>query len=293
MNLSFLIVTKGRPEPLDFTLRRLQKLIELDYQEVCVFIDGCVLTEKIMPNFPWVKWEVSSKSLGASPARNALYEKASGKILIGLDDDAHPISADFINSVRNTFATNPKFGIIAFQEVRGIFINDNEALSHAKSNLNSFLTNDFVGCGFAVSREAYFSTRGFPKWIDIYGEESCLAIEIIDNNYEILYQPNIIVNHRVDVQQRKLAGRIYFRFEKQLKNTFKYYLAYYPNPAYRITKMLHHNFMKYALQDFRFFKLYFKSVFSVFISFPKLSSYRKPVSKSTIEKMKKLKGLPY
>lgn len=293
MNLSFLIVTKGRPEPLDFTLRKLQKLIDLNHHEVCVFIDGCVLTEKIMPNFPWVKWQVSSKSLGASPARNALYKKASGKILIGLDDDAHPISADFINSVRNTFANNPKLGIIAFQEVRGIFINDNEALSKAKSNLNSFLTNDFVGCGFAVSREAYFSTRGFPKWIDIYGEESCLAIEIIDNNYEILYQPQIIVNHRVDVQQRKLAGRNYFRFEKQLKNTFKYYLAYYPNPAYRIAKMLHHNFMKYALQDFRFFKLYFKSVFSVFISFPKLSSYRNPVSKSTIEKMKKLKGLPY
>ena len=293
MEVSFLIVTKNRPTELDLTLQKLKALVDLKIHEVLVYIDGCVATEALIAKYPWVIWDSSTKSLGASPARNFLYKKASGSVFIGLDDDAHPLSNDFIVAVEREYLDNKKLGIIAFQEVRGIFDTDEKALENANFNQNSHLTNDFVGCGFAISKEAYFSTRGFPTWIDIYGEESCLAIEVLENNYDILYQPKIIVNHRVDVQKRLLAGRNYFRFEKQLKNTFKYYLAYYQNPTFKIAKMLHHNFMKYGLQDFRYFRLFFKSVFSVLIGLPKLPAYRKPISKATFLKMKKLKGLHY
>ena len=48
--------------------------------------------------------------------------------------------------------------------------------------------------------------------MDIYGEEPALAIEVLDLGYQILYQPNIKVNHRIDVEKRRLLGKNYFRF---------------------------------------------------------------------------------
>ena len=244
MQISFLIVTKDRPEDLAFTLIKLKKLMNLSVHEVLVFIDGCAKTEAIIEDFEWVKWTVSRKSVSASPARSILYKKAKGTLLIGLDDDAHPLSPNFIEEVEASFYSNKDLGVIAFQEVRGLFKSDKNAIKCSKQ-LKSFFTNDFVGCGFAIKKEVYKATNGFPVWIDIYGEEPALALEVLDSGFSILYQPTIKVNHRVDVEKRKFQGRNYFRFEHQLKNSIRYYLVYYPKPILKVIKVLWHNFKKY------------------------------------------------
>ncbi len=292
MQISFLIVTRSRPEDLAFTLNKLKGLIDLSIHEVLVFIDGCSKTEAIIDAFDWVNWSVSKNSVSASPARNALYKKAKGAIFIGLDDDAHPLSPDFIKTVENTFIRHDSLGIIAFQEVRGLFSSDDVALQHSKQ-LESHYTNDFVGCGFAITKKAYDATNGFPVWIDIYGEESALALEILELNYTILYQPDIKVNHRVDNKQRKKEGRNYFRFEHQLKNTINYYLVYYPNPFFKIAKVLFHNFKKYALKDWNYFKAFVTVSFSMLFKLPKILKHRQPVKEKTLKMSTSLKPLNY
>lgn len=292
MQISFLIVTKNRPEDLAYTLKKLKSLIDFSIHEVLVFIDGCSKTEVIINDFDWVKWTVSKKSISASPARNSLYKKAKGQIFIGLDDDAHPISEAFIKSIEDDFRTNANLGIIAFQEIRGLYKSDNEALSLAKYT-EPYYTNDFIGCGFAIKKEAYDASRGFPVWIDIYGEEPALALEVIDLGYQIVYNSNIIVNHRVDIVKRKLQGKNYFRFEHQLKNTIRLYLVYYKSPLIKIAKLLLHNFKKYALKDFKYFKAFVYVCLSTLLKLPTILSYRRPVKSSTLHIIKKLKGLNY
>ena len=292
MNLSFLIVTKNRPDDLVFTLNKLKNLIDSSIHEVLVFIDGCSKTEAIIDEFNWVNWTISKESISASPARHNLYKKAKGSIFIGLDDDAHPISADFIATIISEFDTNENLGIIAFEEIRGLFKSDSEALKLTKPS-QSFFTNDFVGCGFAIKNDVYNSTNGFPVWMDIYGEESALAIEVLDLGFDIKYNSDIIVNHRVDVEKRKLQKRNYFRFEKQLINAMKYYIIYYKFPFLKILKLLYHNFKKYALSDIRYFKLFFKAFFIVFFQFFSILKSRKPVKKSTITKKVSLQLLSY
>lgn len=292
MQISFLIVTKNRPKELALTLNKLKEFIDLSIHEVLVFIDGCHNTETIVSDFNWVKWTLSKQSLSASPARNALYKKAKGTIFIGLDDDAHPISPNFIIEVEDTFNLNKDLGIIAFQEVRGLFDSDEGAIKQSK-HLKSYFTSDFVGCGFAIKKEVYNTTNGFPVWIDIYGEESALAIEVLDLGCAILYQPNIKVNHRIDVEKRKLQGRNYFRFERQLKNTIRYYLVYYPKPTLKVLKTLDHNFRKYALHDISYFKLFVNVCFSTLYHLPSILKYRKPVKNETLELKEQLKGLTY
>lgn len=292
MEISFLIVTKNRPEDLALTLNKLKAMINLSIHEVLVFIDGCPKTAPIISDFNWVNWTNSKKSISASPARNALYKKAKGTIFIGLDDDAHPLSLNFINEVETTFNTNKKVGVIAFQEVRGLFTSDQEALLNAK-NVSSFLTNDFVGCGFAVKKDVYNATNGFPLWMDIYGEEPAVAMEVLDLGVDILYQPSIKVNHRINVAKRKQQGRNYFRFERQLKNTIRFYLVYYPKPTKKILKTLWHNFKKYALTDWKYFKSFIVVFFGTLFKLPKILSYRKPVKSETIALKLKLKTLNY
>ncbi|MFV8322608.1 glycosyltransferase family 2 protein [Flavobacterium sp. LS2R12] len=293
MEISILIVTKNRPDELEITLNRLIGLLDLTFHEVLVFIDGCKKTEILITKYPWVQWENSAISISASPARNKLYKKAKGKIFIGLDDDAHPLSEDFITQTQSVFLENEKIGIIAFQEIRGVFISDEEALIMAVPKMDSYLTNDFVGCGFAIKKEVYDSTNGFPVWIDIYGEESCLAIEVLDLGYDINYDNRIIVNHRVDKKKRLGQGRNYFRFEKQLKNTMYYYVVYYPNPMLKIARLLFHNFKKYGLHNLTYFKLFWSSLFSVTKELRAVLKFRKPVRKSTLAKMKAVKGIKY
>ena len=292
MQISFLIVTKNRPEDLILTLNKLKQLIDLSIHEVLVFIDGCDKTEAIVANFNWVNWTISNKSVSASPARNTLYKKAQGNVFIGLDDDAHPLSPNFIKAVVSTFKADENIGIIAFQEVRGLFASDVEALKQSKT-LEAYSTTDFVGCGFAIKKEVYNTTNGFPIWMDIYGEESALALEVLDLGYSILYQPKIKVNHRIDVEKRKQQGRNYYRFERQLKNTLRFYIVYYKKPIKMVLKALVHNFKKYGLADKTYFKSFVYVFFSTLIKLPSILKYRKPVKEITLQNKKTLKPLNY
>jgi len=293
MEVSILIVTKNRPDELEITLNKLVVLLDLSMHEVLIFIDGCKKTEVLIAKYSWVQWENSKKSISASPARNKLYKKAKGNILIGLDDDAHPLSDHFIAKIQCAFLVDTKIGIIAFQEIRGIFVSDYEALGKSEVEIEKYKTNDFVGCGFAIRKEIYDKTNGFPVWIDIYGEESCLGIEVLDLGYEIHYDSTIIVNHRVDRQKRLGQGGNYFRFEKQLKNIIYFYVVYYPNPILKIAKLLFHNFRKYALNDFKYFQLFWKSIFIASKGIIQVGKHRKPVKKSTLQIIKSLKGIKY
>lgn len=294
MQVSILIVSKNRKLELERTLGILRGLINLNIHEVLVFLDGCTdESASLMNEFTWVKWFSSEKSIGASPARNRLYKKAKGIFFIGLDDDAHPLTEDFISKVEFIFNRYSNIGIIAFQEVKGVYSSNEEALKSANLNQAEYFCNEFIGCGFAIRKEVYSQTNGFPVWMDIYGEESCLALEVFNFGYDILYSAGIVVNHRIDRLKRFEQGRNYFRFERQLKNTINYYIVYYPNPVIKIIKLLNHNFFKYAIKDKQYLVLFFKASFTALKKCKNTLGYRKPVSKKTIHKMQELKSIKY
>lgn len=294
MKASILIVSKNRKAELLKTLIILESLIHKTDVEVLVFLDGCTdESTLLMDQFNWVKWFSSEKSIGASRARHGLYQKAKGQFFIGLDDDAHPLYSDFVSQTKSIFKQYPNVGIIAFQEIKGIFDSDLQALNTVPLGNEEYLTNEFIGCGFAIRKDVYEAISGFPVWIDIYGEESCVSIEVLAAGYDILYSNKIKVNHRVNLKERKKAGQNYFRFGKQLKNSTYYFLVYYPFPLSNIFKLYWHNFRKYALRDFNCFKIFFNVSIEVLWGIPKVLPYRKPVNVKVLDKMRKAKGLRF
>lgn len=294
MEASILIVSKNRKADLLKTLIVLESFIHKSDVEILVFLDGCSDDSiSLQKELTWIRWFVSPVSIGASAARHQIYPLAVSEILIGLDDDAHPLDQDFIFKIETLFKKNPNVGILAFEEIKGIFVSDIEALEHSESQKKEFLTSEFIGCGFAVRKSVYNLTNGFPSWIDIYGEESCLSIEVLGKGFDILYSNEIRINHRVNVEQRKLTKQNYFRFGKQLKNSTYFFLVYYPFPLISILKLYRHNFKKYALTDWQCFKIYFKTIFVVIIHLPEILSYRNPVDKSLIMKKRSLSTLKF
>ncbi|TYA71421.1 glycosyltransferase family 2 protein [Seonamhaeicola marinus] len=286
---SILIVSKDRKLELDKTISILETLINKEKNELLVFLDGCTDNSiDLKEKYPWVLWQLSSENVGASRARNELYKLASGELLIGLDDDAHPLQQNFIEKVKDVFKRNGKVGVIAFKEIRGVFKSDIDALKEDIEH-QEYLCSEFVGCGFAIRKNVYDSTKGFPVWMDIYGEETCVSLEVINNGYDILYTSTISVNHRVDRDIRKKQGNNYFRFGRQLRNSGFYFLVYYRYPLKSILKLFARNFIKYAVVDYNFFKTYIATVSVFFIRFPRVLLYhRQPVTNNTLSKKRAL-----
>ncbi|MCC8358530.1 glycosyltransferase family 2 protein [Salinimicrobium sediminilitoris] len=294
MEASILIVSKNRKDELQKTLLILEKCVSKKEHEILVFLDGCTdESGELKQEFPWVQWYSSEVSIGASRARNLLYKKARGSIFFGFDDDAHPMQEDFISKALGLFRSRQQLGIIAFRELRGKNIDN--YLGHEDPLEEDYLTKDFMGCGFAIRKDVYMKTAGFPKWIDIYGEEICVALEVLNLNHEILFTYKIVVNHRVDTEARKLQGGNYFRFGRQLKNTANFYLVYYPFPLLlkKVARLYFLNLFKYGFKNWSFFKEFWKSLYKNIIQFPVVIRYRRPVSSSTIQKFNSLPNPKY
>lgn len=296
MEASILIVSRNRKAELQKTLEILEKYIEKDKHEIRIFLDGSVdNSSELEKQFPWIYWYSSAKSIGASPARNILYKKAIGNILFGFDDDAHPLQPDFIQIAENIFTSNNRLGILAFKEIKGIFKSDADIPEELMQRKEDYLVKDFLGCGFAIKKEVYDKTRGFPTWIDIYGEEVCVAIEILELEYDILYTYGIAVNHRTERQKKNTGGANYFRFGRQLRNVANFYIVYYPFPLLvkKLIRLFYGNFGKYAVKNKKFLAAYLKSVGRVILGISHIMNFRRPVSSITLRKFRSLKNPEY
>ena len=287
---SILIVTHNRKKELEKTLVFLKETLDLAKTEVLVFLDGCSDgSDALKKLFAWVDWHYSPHKLGASRARHLLYKHAKGAIFFGFDDDAHPITPRFIQTTQQIFKEHPLTGVIAFQEIRGFPDEMIKEMPEDKT-LTTFPCSEFIGCGFAIKKDVYTKTRGFPDWIDIYGEEACLSAEVIQLGFEIQCTNRVKVHHRVNKVNRKRKGGNYFRFEKQLKNVTLYYLVYYPFllRLRKIAKLYFHNFTKYGLTDIRYMKGIGKAVMGVLVRYPLVLSRRKVLEPNIIKKLKTL-----
>ncbi|MCY2687861.1 glycosyltransferase family 2 protein [Salinimicrobium sp. TH3] len=296
MKASVLIVSKNRKEELRKTINYIAKFLDQNQHEMGIFLDGSTDgSVDLKKEFPWINWYGSSESIGPSRARSILYKKAKGEVLFGFDDDSHPLNSGFIEQTLELFETKKNLGIIAFREIKGSFKNRDDLQAILSEKKEDFKVKSFAGCGFAIRRQVYNDGRGFPVWIDIYGEESCVAMETLSLGYDILFTYAISVHHRVDKDVRAKSWANQHRFGKQIKNEGMFYLVYYPFPLVilKLSKLFFHNLKKYSFLDIIFFKEYLLAIFKIFKNFPSALFHRKPVSMRVIKKFNSLRNPEY
>ena len=217
--ISIVIVTRNRKVELRKcleavsiqTYRNIETLIIDNKSE-----DGTV--EMIMTEFPAVNLIRLDRNLGCPGARNVGALNARGEILFFLDDDCI-IDVDAIDNAVPQFLSDDRLAIVTPQIIE------------PGSNKAPFITGDFIRymhdfTGVSAIRITVFDKFGLYPTDFLYGgEETDLAIRILNGGGHILYVPRVKVFH----YPTKIRDRNW-EMEQRLPNAIQVLLKYAPLP---------------------------------------------------------------
>ncbi|MGL5231368.1 MAG: glycosyltransferase family 2 protein [Cetobacterium sp.] len=233
MKKSILIITYGREKELFETLIDISKYKKNDLE--VLLLDNNLDSsrkEKIEQifknssiNFDYYH---DGKNYGVALGRNYLIEKASGDILITLDDDIQIENInELVEKTEKYFNADSEIGCLAFN-IKNYYTR--EALKHEIPHGNKKLdfsknleTYYYIGAGHAIKKEVYKNCGVYPDDLGKYGgEESDLSFRIIQK-YKILYTSDIKIFHKVSIDGRmKKEDEEYLRYRNKLRVCKKY-----------------------------------------------------------------------
>lgn len=225
---SILISTKNRLADLQFTLNKIQHLLNRNDVECIVFDDGSKdgTSTFIKNHYPDIILLRNQFSKGLIYCRNQMLNQTKADYAISLDDDSHFISDNVIQNIENHFKFNPKCGVIAFRIFWALVMPKNTFSKEVVER-----TRGFVGCGHAWRMSAWRAVPNYPAWFVFYGEEEFAAFQLFKKGWEIQYLPAILVHHRVDVKSRKQQDDYQIRLRRSLRSGWYLYFLFYPIKA--------------------------------------------------------------
>ncbi len=245
---SILITTKNRLPDLKITLGKLAPLLDRDDVECFVIDDGSTdgTSDFVRENFPLVRLHRNPASKGYLFNRNKMLGETTALYAISLDDDAHFLSENPLETIESHFLQNPECGLVAFRIFWGKTAPEITTSPDVPQQVKSF-----VGCGHAWKMTAWREIPDYPEWFGFYGEENFASLELFRKQLEVHYLPQVLVQHRVDLGARKSdAADARRRFKNSLKADWNNYLLFYPLPkAFR--KMAYSVAMQFKTKIFK------------------------------------------
>ncbi|MFY0714764.1 glycosyltransferase [Seonamhaeicola sp. NFXS20] len=267
---SILITTKNRLTDLKITLSSIAHLLKQEHVECIICDDGSTdgTSNFIATQYPSIQLIKNSKSKGLIYSRNKLLSLTQALYAITLDDDAHIVSQNTLESIKVFFESHKRCAVIAFRIFWGTSL---------PNNLNHKLTNrrvkGFVGCGHVWRMEVWRSIPNYPEWFVFYGEEEFASYQLFKAGWEVHYVPEILVHHRVDIKGRKSHKDYKIRLRRSLRSGWYLYFLFYP------LKTIPRRFLytlwiqiktKVLKGDFRALLAIFQALGNLVINFPRL-----------------------
>ena len=227
-SFSILITTKNRKADLAFTLNKINYLLEANSVQCVVFDDGSTdgTYEFVKQNFPEVKIQRNPVSKGYILCRNKMLNETQADYAISLDDDAHFLTENPLQSIQKHFDQNANCGLLALR----IFWGLGEPVSKL-SNEKSQRVQGFVGCAHVWRISAWHSIPNYPEWFVFYGEENFASHQLFKSNWEVHYLPAVLVNHRVDVKARRSNADYGIRLRRSLRSGWYLFFLFDPVSA--------------------------------------------------------------
>lgn len=225
--ISICILTYNRIECLK---RQLIHLTNIDYDNLeLIVVDNCSSdnTQQIMENdFNDIVYIRTATNLGAA-ARNIGIKRASGNIIITLDDDIIGLTKDCILRIVDKFSTSAKLGIINFKIINHINYEICNWVHHCKQELFSeeeFLTYEITEGAVAFRKEIFDKVGYYPDHFFISHEGLDLALRTIDMGYCIIYFPHVTVIHF----HSDLGRKSWYNYYYDTRNLFLIAARYFP-----------------------------------------------------------------
>ena len=288
-DFSILITTKNRLSDLKITLNQLACFIENDTIEFIICDDGSTdgTHEFIKENYPDILLIKHQKSKGLIASRNELLNLTKATYAITLDDDAHILSQNPLEIIETFFEVNKKCAVIAFR----IFWGKNE-LRNTEHDLKPHRVKSFVGCGHVWRMEAWKEIPNYPDWFVFYGEEAFASYHLFKKKWQVWFLPNVLIQHRVEVKNRKDNDDYTIRLRRSLRSGWYLYLMFFP--IKEIPKRLAYTFwmqlkLKVFKGDYKALFAILGATFNLILNLPKLILKRKPL---TDLQYKEFKDLP-
>ncbi|MDI6046605.1 glycosyltransferase family 2 protein [Flavobacterium yafengii] len=244
---SIQISTKNRKSDLGITLGKINYLLKDKSVECVVFDDGSVdgTDEYVKLNFPNIKIQKNTVSKGYLFCRNKMLNETEAAFAISLDDDAHFITINPLETIKKYFDDNINCGLLALRIFWGL-----EEPNSIISAVESQRVKGFVGCAHVWRMKAWNAIPNYPEWFVFYGEEDFASYQLFKKDWTVNYLPEVLVNHRVDVKSRKKDLDYGIRLRRSLRSGWYLYFLFYP---IRIIpeKMAYSIWMQFKLKVFK------------------------------------------
>ncbi|MCF8321931.1 MAG: glycosyltransferase [Flavobacterium sp.] len=224
-SFSILITTKNRKSDLAFTLEKINYLIQKDTVECVVFDDGSTdgTYEYVNENFPKIQLQRNAVSKGYIYCRNKMLNETHAIYAISLDDDAHFVTENPLESIQTFFETNLQCGLLALRIFWGL-----QEPHTVVSIENSTQVQGFVGCAHVWRMSAWRAIPNYPEWFVFYGEENFASYQLFKMKWQVQYFPPILVNHRVDIKSRKNNADYVIRLRCSLASSWYLLFLFFP-----------------------------------------------------------------
>jgi GT2 family glycosyltransferase len=223
--ISILITTKNRIDDLRFTLEQLSLILQNPQVECLIYDDASIdgTFEFLKDNYPTILLYRNNFSKGYIHNRNFLLNNCCGDYGISLDDDAHFLSENIVETITRYFQLYPKCGVVACRIFWG-----KETPTHLTTKVKSQRVKGFVGCGHVWNLKAWREIPNYPEWFVFYGEEEFASYQLFKKGWEVHYVPELVVQHRVEVKARKNDNDYAQRQRRSFRSGWYLYMLFYP-----------------------------------------------------------------
>lgn len=199
MTISVMITTRNRSVQLQTTLDVIRKMDPAP-GEIMITADGCTdhTLEVLRAEMPHAVLIVNPVGLGSVASRAAMMERASGDLVLALDDDSYPEQGDCLALLSEMFASNERLAIATFPQR-----SDEYPASLTQEDFGAARPiRSFPNSGACLRVSAYRQLPGFePMFFHMY-EEPDYALQCVAAGWKVLYYPEITIRHHWTPNQR-------------------------------------------------------------------------------------------
>lgn len=175
--VTVIITTKNRKNDL---LRAIAScLTQTLIPEILVIDDGSTdgTASLVKSEFPTVRLHREEASKGLIVQRNVGARMVESDIILSIDDDSEFVSRHTIAQTVKEFSGS-SIGAIAIP-----FINvkqSDQVLKLAPNLVGTYVTDNFIGCAYAIRRDVFLKLGGFREFLFHQGEEEDFCIRMLD-----------------------------------------------------------------------------------------------------------------
>jgi GT2 family glycosyltransferase len=157
------------------------------------------------------------RNVGVPAGRNIGVRAGSADWVVSLDNDAVFASPGAMATAVSRLVAFPRVGAVAFR-AEDYSTGDLDRTSWVYPSALETCAEPvpvarFVGVGHALRRSAFEAAGGYDERLFFCEEELDLSYRVIDRGYRILYDPSIVIRHKVSPASRVgwTADRVYYQ----------------------------------------------------------------------------------